>query len=1018
MKEIKYLLIIAFCAIGLMSCQDEYLAGNNQGVDVDKPVKVELKFGVPRSPEVSVSRADNSVSGIYGIRLYIFSEDGRFLNTPDDIMAEEEGGTLKVGSTSANGQYYAATTTLYEGTQHVYAVANITRTGFVNNSTNFLNSLTEAAADGEERFKAAYYRLAESISEDNAFAPVTTDRIPLSGFGRITVRSNSDIEGQIELKRWVAQLKFRINTKTYTKTNGNNINFTPSSYTIYNIPKRGYVLDGEGLKAIEGAENFYNSDTFDFPAASETGEDAGFVVVDEGIYVPENIQTAKKTCNSYNDRDYFTGKGNNKDWDFAPDYGMYVVIRGNCSETDSDGNAVRYGEVNYTIHLGNFGEDNWSDFSIKRNCIYTYTITVQGMDKIMAEAQKEDLSDEGGYQNGAEGHVVELQSFSKAFNLDSHYEQVYMEYNLTAIANSITQDLGDETLKADIAENFRLSISTPLMTGVVENMKSPYNDDTPENEAMEGIDYKWVEFYPQKEADQVSAYPQDKSALLTPWKVCQALGDAVFKIYKEQSLDDVTDIEIVDKGTEKVARFTIFVNEYYYEEDLDGKKIAWDVFTNQSPRTMTIVSKTFTSEDGNSIYSIPWTYITQRSIETFYNPNAAETTEALGIETYNENGLITGMGTSLSIGTQDNGRLATIRCIDNNATSLTDGTLSWNFKWEDVGYTDTNTSIGGNTIDVNKNNAAWACLARNRDLNGDGFVDNNELRWYLPALSQYLRIGIGTRALSATSRLYTGDKETLKYTSGNDYIDENAVSDGALYYTSTTHDNYYWAVEVGAYGSSSLFPSAQVRCVRNLPSKQLVEDGTKTEVDRVDALAGPVYEEIKTIGSENSRNFLFDFGNRLSSSLLRTTDNPQPGAYRAHDENSYLTNLPVAFVVSRRYMSGTYQIDDVITGSTDPCRNYSENTNDRGQWRVPNLNELMVMVTQGDVLDLAENPTGSVDAQYVTLSRTQFSNQKIRKTFYYNGKLITTALRSDGRIRCVRDATQAERNSAVVYRGN
>lgn len=1016
MKEIRYLLIMAICAIGLAACQDEDWAGIRQGVNTDKPVKVELKFGVPRSPEISVSRADNSVSGIYGIRLYIFDTDGRFLNTPEDIMAE--GGTLKQVTSDNDGHFYTATTTLYEGTQHVYAVANITRTGYVNNSTNMLNALAAAANEGEDEFKKAYYRLSESTSNAGVFPAVTTDYIPLSGFGEITVATAGTATGRIELKRLVAQLKFRINTNTYTKADGNKITFTPSSYAIYNIPKRGYVLDGEGQTAIDGEDNFYNSVSFDFPSASETGEDAGYVVVDEGIYVPENIQTAQKPCENYNDRDHFEGKGNNKNWDFAPDYGMYVVIRGNCSETDSEGNALRYGEVNYTIHLGDFGENSdtnrdWSDFSVKRNCIYTYTMTVQGMDKMIAEAKEENLSEEGGYQNGAEGHIVELQSFSKAFNLDSHYEQVYMEYDLTAIAKSIKLGLDDTELKEDIAENFKLSISTPLMTSVIDNMKRPYNDNTPEEDAMEGIDYKWVEFYPQSDADKVSAYPQDRTKLLTPWVVCQKLGEAVYKIYKGQSLDDIQD-DIIISGTDtKVARFTIFVNEYYYEEDLDGEKIAWDVFTNQPPRTMTIVSKTFTSKDGNTTYSIPWTYITQRSIETFYNPDAAGHNNALGIETYNENGLIEGMGTSHNIGTSDDGRVATIRCINNNFTTLDDDRLDWNFEWSNVGYTNTNTSVGGNTLNVNKNNAAWACLARNRDLDGDGKVDNNELRWYLPALSQYLRIGIGSRALSATSRLYTGDKMTLSYTNdGKDYIDEDAVEDGALYYTSTTHDNYYWAVEVGAYASFGVFGKAQVRCVRNLPSRSLVADDTKAEVERINALAGPVYGTIKTIGSGNETNYLFDFGDRLSPSLLRATDSPQSGSYLSHNENSYLTNLPEAFVVSRDYMSGTYQVENVINDTSDPCATYSEedDESDRGSWRVPNLNELMVMVTQAGTLGLTQSPTsGSTDVQYVTLSRTKFSNQNIRKIFYYNGRFITTALRADGKIRCVRDATQEER---------
>ncbi len=1021
MKEIRYLLIMAICAIGLAACQDEDWAGIRQGVNTDKPVKVELKFGVPRSPEISVSRADNSVSGIYGIRLYIFDTDGRFLNTPEDIMAKN--GTLKQGTSDNDGQFYTATTTLYEGTQRVYAVANITRTGYVNNSTNMLNALAAAANEGEDEFKKAYYRLSESTSNAGVFPAVTTDYIPLSGFGEITVATAGTATGRIELKRLVAQLKFRINTNTYTKADGNKITFTPSSYAIYNIPKRGYVLDGEGQTAIDGEDNFYNSVSFDFPSASETGEDAGYVVVDEGIYVPENIQTAKKPCLNYNDRDYFPPEsGGNKDWTYAPDYGMYVVISGNCSETDSEGNAVRYGEVNYTIHLGDFGEDSdsdtnrdWSDFSVKRNCIYTYTMTVQGMDKMIAEAKIEDLGEEGGYQNGAEGHIVELRSFSKAFNLDSHYEQVYMEYDLTAIANSIKSGLDDTRLKEAIADKFKLSISTPLMTSVIDNMKRPYNDNTPEEDAMEGIDYKWVEFYPQekKEEDQVSVYPQDKTKLLTPWVVCQKLGEAVYRIYKKQSLDNIHDITISDRNGSKVACFTIFVNEYYYEKDLDGKKIAWDVFTNQPPRTMTIVSETFTSEDGNTTYSIPWTYITQRSIETFYNPDAAGHNNALGIETYNENGLIEGMGTSDNIGTSDDGRVATIRCINNNFTTLDDDRLDWNFEWSNVGYTNTNTSVGGNTLNVNKNNAAWACLARNRDLDGDGKVDNNELRWYLPALSQYLRIGIGSRALSATSRLYTGDKMTLSYTNDEkDYIDEDAVEDGALYYTSTTHDNYYWAVEVGAYGSFGVFGKAQVRCVRNLPSKSLVADDTKAEVERINALAGPVYGTIKTIGSGNETNYLFDFGDRLSPSLLRATDSPQSGSYLSHNENSYLTNLPEAFVVSRDYMSGTYQVENVINDTSDPCATYSEedDESDRGSWRVPNLNELMVMVTQARTLRLTQSPSGSTDVQYVTLSRTKFSNQNIRKIFYYNGRFITTALRADGKIRCVRDATQEERN--------
>ena len=87
--------------------------------------------------------------------------------------------------------------------------------------------------------------------------------------------------------------------------------------------------------------------------------------------------------------------------------------------------------------------------------------------------------------------------------------------------------------------------------------------------------------------------------------------------------------------------------EYFYERDLAGNKVGWKSFTNQEDRVMLIASDMKISSDLNSTYSTALTYISQASIETFYN---SDDDNAMGIETYNENGNLGGFGSIYPIG--------------------------------------------------------------------------------------------------------------------------------------------------------------------------------------------------------------------------------------------------------------------------------------------------------------------------------------------------------------------------------
>lgn len=1039
MKEIRYVIFALLCVLGMTACQDESLITLTNGVDKSRPVKVSLSFSMPHAQEITVTRADNNYSGISpnsGIRIFVFNTDGTYLETQDFSTSELTDGGL---NDSKLGRIYTAQdVNLYVGTQKVYAIANISTSGYFENTPELLEELQKAAEEGESEFLKLSYAIAETTVDRQAFPSFTTSYMPLSGFGEVTVSENGgNVDGQVLLKRLVAQVRFYINTKGERKDDEDdktyNITFTPQTYTFYNLPKKGYVLEGENKVISTDKKDFYDSYTVNISSASETSNQASF-----NAFVPENLQTMQATCEgNYYLRDAFGEQtGETKEWTYAPQQGMYVVIRGNYEEVDKEtGELHRYGDVSYTIHLGDFSDKKYDNYEVKRNTIYTYNVAVKGVDQIVVEATTKDLTD-GEMQNGAEGDIIELDVGKQMFHLDAHYEQVYVEYNLSEMVRNLKgqeSNPTDDRLKELIAGCFILSFQTPLNAGATTVVR-PYEEaeinNKDEKESMSGIDDSWVEFLPQKDSNTISSYPGENDAkLLSAWTVCVEMGNVVYDLYKEKSCFDSTDkdykiILLQNNNGDWVARFTIFVNEYFYQKDLSGNAVGWKSFVNQKDRVMMIASDMHISADNNSTYSKAMTYISQAAIQTFYNE---DTENAMGLETYNENGVITGPGKPVKEATDWlNGRENTILNISGEKT-LTDN-IQWKgtderpyIDWTKVGYT-TDNSTSGNVMNdfYNQESAYYACLSRNRDLDGDGYIDDNELRWYLPALSQYLRIGIGSMALSAKARLFQGSKEDMNM---GDYDAGRYVGRGTLYYMSNPKFNGYWAVEVGAYGTT-VGNGAQVRCVRNLPQKSLVEQAADKDAPvGDDALASSIYEKVHTINEGG--NYLFYFGARLATSIFRPTSQPQEGPYEKHDEEDEANHLPKAFVVAKNYIRNKENTEDslfsdlaiVQSPDTDPCRNYFEKgKEDKGYWRTPNLSELMIIaqaqtVNKEEVKMLKEDPNNYTN----TFCATRFSNMNVRKGFTFGGYHIRAFKPTDkvrGYIRCVRDATDKDLEEA------
>ena len=556
------------------------------------------------------------------------------------------------------------------------------------------------------------------------------------------------------------------------------------------------------------------------------------------------------------------------------------------------------------------------------------------------------------------------------------------------------------------AENAASKAKTDVLTGAGEGVKP-----------TKGFDYKWIEFLPQENTG-ISAYPGISSwameslndltnkdfyanaagtnDMLDVYDMIVEMGKAIKQIYNNNNAMPSSDkIEIIQNAGNYVARFTAFVNEYYYlRHPLTGMKAtSWSVMTNKIPREMIIAMSTETSTDGNSSYSQIHSYISQLAMQTFYNDRVSSL-NAFGIETYNETPLSFTFGSPKSTDnlTDNDGR--------ENQKILIGASPSWSTYINDQ-YNGWTASIG--TTDRSKHKLAAfaynvkaaysACMSRNRDLNGDGTIDGNEIRWFLPSINEYIRMGIGANAISSAAQLYMGDKTSMTYSN----YPSSYIADGSLYYTSSeSGKRVYWAVEKGSYNSENSWYTANsplpIRCIRNLPATGTDSD---TDISSIDGVTSDA-----TYIKHNASRYvpiILEFKDRLVSSLYRQRVS---GSLNEHNEDDDANSFYDGIFVASDFLSRSYTLARIIgTSGTmlNPCSTYREGgyTN----WRVPNLVELSAMNAAGLL-------TGSGSD---VACCTQFSNQDVRYGFAFSSLIYCPGPNEDSgysaKIRCVRDVS-------------
>lgn len=382
----------------------------------------------------------------------------------------------------------------------------------------------------------------------------------------------------------------------------------------------------------------------------------------------------------------------------------------------------------------------------------------------------------------------------KNLTLDSHYEYMVMRFNREDIQNLKGSNLGY------YYQVYALGKKTKPI-----NVKDKANPTTEEHkQKLNGVDTSWIEFAITGRDKSKSTYGDENDGRGTPCDYPGKSETMNIEEFLKMLYDNADNTSFWTYG--KYIDATCFVSENYYSN------LTWDKYVNNvDKRAFYVANNVWVSEDTRSVYAEAQYGLTQHNIQTFYDRSQAGSVIAYGCETINDE---EGKGfTDDGIGGKSK---------DNTTNQyMSNGTDTWNGRsnmLKDVFYTDrygnatpkeTWSGLKGNKSLVK------ACMSRNRDLNGDGIISQNEVRWYAPALEQYAGLWIGEEVMGAEAKLYNKNTQDLK-----------GDADRMLYYTSTSNVNTYFSEEGMATNNhykdatNGNFIPTLVRCVRNLNQTQ------------------------------------------------------------------------------------------------------------------------------------------------------------------------------------------------------
>lgn len=906
---------------------------------------------------------DDNERAVENLRIYIFSKaTGNLVGykyfSKDDLTFTDDSSQPGYDRTATVSNIPTST-----GEVYIYAIANaltsqykVTDNAILNIDESNLSHLTR-----ETFLSATCTRQLGSINPaDNRFV--------MSGFANngdpVTIARKDGTTQQAEItsptdddhKR--VKLYKILSKNKITVVSENGVTFKPEYMEIHNVPQVYGLMRGNNV-APSGFE------TFDRIIWSENSYQC---------YLPANVQTATATPTSFNDRekntyDKTTGK---KSFVNAPANATYVVIHGKYQGGDYAG------DLSYTVHLGDFTH-NKADFSVAANSNYEYTLTIKGVNNFIAESRKEDGADDP----GSEGVVIF--KGTDILEVDCHYEARAMKFSMSELNQIINVDHYGYILKIQTAFCETISMIVDGNGNIYDaaEFKTQSNPTVLTTVGADGMpvdasrilisgdaDFDWVRFVKNTGAtystpkynvgclvqnsvtsthsiSDVCAYPGRSNT--------QTIFEFLRDLYKAGKEQTASYFNATDEQSDKVVYVTCFVDENYYP------KKNWTEYVNISePRRMYFANELFVSEDGQSSFAKAKYVVSQKSIWTFYKLDP--TLKPFGLESVSEE---KAQGVDVVKGT-------------NSLEVPWDGRASAISNNKNKGFYANSTKSTGKQ-DIYKD-AYKACMSRNRDEDGDGTIDENEIKWYLASVDQYKGMWAGEGAFDTDARLF---KATESEWAALEKAFGNGGGDAKLspwHYFTCSSANTFWAEEGCATGTNG--SATMVRCIRTLVSNSDGLESAETYYSYKDNIV-----ELK-----------------LNDVALRT---PQSGGFqtyfeRGKDSNKLYKKFKIASAnltggpYSKTQVISTAKGSGFINASDDVCQKAAGYG---GSWRVPNQRELSIMsAVNKNLTDLysCTSFTGVQSGYYKGGTGSEYG-------FVLSGTQMTVAISTTYNVRCVMD---------------
>lgn len=549
----------------------------------------------------------------------------------------------------------------------------------------------------------------------------------------------------------------------------------------------------------------------------------------------------------------------------ANDFSTYVLVSAKVimKLTGSEAGQTLGGDVLYLIHLGdwtsnihNGSSEHWNDdeysnvanFQTRRNTSYNYTVTVNSVNNIRIEVETSD-GENIENQPGASGQITIAKE--EIAICDAHYEAKTMTFSAKNFFEGTTATADDLTWR----------VSTPFGEG------SPSighdGEDIPA-----GLDYKWVHFRLNKK-DSNNEYYQDKRRRYTNRAFAESStfrsaadnmesdgsGPGLGGYHNDGVMDIIDMVKYIKTQVKRYASWlenggnyadykcdfdsdkldkakicvTVFVDEYYYDKDPifgGSSPTLWKRFVNKEERAMHILCNSNTSKDLESRATGSVITIQQKPIKSIYNTDESYTRlqNAWGLEsvdehadkvfTYNQDGSLNGSGKNND---EFNG-LANSVCewglASGEASNIT--TINNDIRWDKYLSFEVENELP--QLNDGYKSLRYICMSRNRDNNGNGVIDRDEIRWYLASVRQLIGMYVGDGVLESSVRIYnrsTADRNS------NDPARWRQHVISSTKYLSDSEPTIIWGEEGISTGniSGSLAEGNTkftVRCVRNL----------------------------------------------------------------------------------------------------------------------------------------------------------------------------------------------------------